>query len=75
MKLCLLVIHILVRQTYGFFQIIHVHADHRPFTLTLGNVHMETIGILHPNISGIFKADAPFCVLPFKSQLFKQGDG
>ena len=34
-----------------FFQIIHIHADHRPFAVPLANVHMEAIGILHPNIS------------------------
>ena len=70
---------VFLKEGYGFFKIIHIHPDDRHIlvkNLRLGNVHMEAVGVFHPD-SRVIKiiVYGALAVRLFKAKFLKQFGG
>ena len=54
-----------------FIEIIHVDADHRVLSVTVRDVYMKAVFVLHTYVRGIDLADILFDMVPLKTEILK----
>ena len=57
-----------------FIEIIHVDADHRVLSVTLRNVNIKAVFVLHSDVRGFYFADILLYMVLFESQLLEKLD-